>query len=78
VHVCACVPRSSSASEKTEKHLNDPMAIAKMQDAAREGDKNAYREYSRITQELNKAINLRGMLKFKKAETPVPLEEVRP
>ena len=37
----------------------------------------AYAEYSRLTQELNRQINLRGMLTFKAAETPVPLEEVR-
>ena len=36
----------------------------------------AYAEYSRLTQELNRQINLRGMLTFKAAETPVPLEEV--
>lgn len=30
-----------------------------------------------MTQELNKRINLRGMLRFKQAEQPVPLEEVR-
>lgn len=36
----------------------------------------AYQEYSRLTQELNKQVNLRGMLRFKQGQ-PVPLEEVR-
>ncbi len=36
----------------------------------------AYQEYSRLTQELNKQVNLRGMLKFRAGEA-VPLEEVR-
>lgn len=37
----------------------------------------AYQEYAKLTQELNKKVNLRGMLKFKKGAAPVPLEEVR-
>ena len=41
------------------------------------GSRAAYAEYSRLTQELNRQINLRGMLTFKAAEKPVPLEEVR-
>ena len=38
----------------------------------------AYAEYSKLTQELNKAVNLRGMLKFKRGAAAVPLEEVEP
>ena len=41
------------------------------------GSRAAYAEYSRLTQELNKQINLRGMLKFKAGEKPVQLEQVR-
>lgn len=52
------------------------MAMAKLQEAARDNSVAAYREYSRLTQELNKQINLRGMLKFKAGKHPVPLEEV--
>jgi hypothetical protein len=37
---------------------------------------DAYKEYSKLTQELNKQVNLRGMLRFKKGEQPVPIEEV--
>lgn len=114
-----------------EVHLNDPIAMAKLQEAARTGrwaaggaisgggrrlrgggygprggesrvggvhqapltnvritrlkglslpplsrSVAAYQEYSRLTQELNKQVNLRGMLKFKSGQ-PVPLEEVR-
>jgi len=62
-------------NEKHEAHLNDPMAMAKLQEAARDNSVAAYREYSRLTQELNKQINLRGMLKFKAGKHPVPLEE---
>ncbi|XP_031391679.1 glutamate synthase 1 [NADH], chloroplastic isoform X1 [Punica granatum] len=61
-----------------EIHLNDPLAIAKLQEAARGNSVAAYKEYSRRIQELNKSCNLRGILKFKEAKVKVPLEEVEP
>lgn len=61
-----------------EIHLNDPLAIAKLQEAARGNSVAAYKEYSRRIQELNKSCNLRGLLKFKEAKVAVPLEEVEP
>lgn len=61
-----------------EIHLNDPLAIAKLQEAARGNSVAAYKEYSKRIQELNKTCNLRGMLKFKEASFKVPLEEVEP
>lgn len=39
-----------------EAHLNDPVAIAKLQEAAREGDTNAYLEFARLTNELNQQV----------------------
>ena len=62
-------------NEKHEVHLNDPMVMAKLQEAARDNSREAYREYSRLTQKLNQQINLRGMLKFK-AGKAVPLDQV--
>ncbi|KAG5533868.1 hypothetical protein RHGRI_027909 [Rhododendron griersonianum] len=61
-----------------EAHLNDPLAIAKLQEAARGNSVAAYEEYSKRIQELNKTCNLRGLLKFKKADVIVPLDEVEP
>ncbi|GFP81092.1 glutamate synthase 1 [nadh] chloroplastic [Phtheirospermum japonicum] len=61
-----------------EVHLNDPLAIAKLQEAARFNSVAAYKEYSKRVQELNKSCNLRGLLKFKEAGVKVPLEEVEP
>ncbi|XP_038708961.1 glutamate synthase 1 [NADH], chloroplastic-like isoform X2 [Tripterygium wilfordii] len=61
-----------------EIHLNDPLAIAKLQEAARSNSVAAYKEYSKRVQELNKACNLRGLLKFKEAEVKVPLDKVEP
>eukprot|EP01018_Ginkgo_biloba_P023041 Gb_24796 [translate_table: standard] len=62
-----------------EVHLNDPLAIAKLQEAARTNSVAAYKQYSKIIQNLNKNCNLRGMLKFKEVlDKRIPLEEVEP
>ncbi|KZV27579.1 glutamate synthase 1 [Dorcoceras hygrometricum] len=61
-----------------ELHLNDPLAMAKLQEAARSNSIAAYKEYSKRVQELNKSCNLRGLLKFKEPEVKVPIEEVEP
>ncbi|MBA0744480.1 hypothetical protein Gogos_007097 [Gossypium gossypioides] len=59
-----------------EVHLNDPLAIAKLQEAARSNSVAAYKEYAKRIHELNKTCNLRGMLKFKESEAKIPLDEV--
>lgn len=121
-------PPPARSTPNHEVHLNDPIAMAKLQEAARTGrwvvcgllcavasawrpgqhcallsaglqagkfagtlaftpwphhllllarcSVAAYQEYSRLTQELNKQVNLRGLLRFKQGQ-PVPLEEVR-
>lgn len=63
-----------------EIHMNDPDAIAKLQEAARTGSTAAYREYSQIIQKLNRKCNLRGLLKFKDLpeSEQIPLDEVEP
>ncbi|CAN6444676.1 unnamed protein product [Victoria cruziana] len=61
-----------------EVHLNDPQAIAKLQEAARSNSVAAYKEYSKLVENLNKACNLRGMLKFKETGSSIPLDEVEP
>lgn len=67
------------STEEREMHLNDPMAIAKLQEAVRNGNYDAFKEYSRITTELNRGINLRGMLKFKSAPNgPISIDDVEP
>ncbi|KAF1893422.1 hypothetical protein Lal_00001895 [Lupinus albus] len=59
-----------------EVHLNDPLAISKLQEAARTNSVDAYKQYSKLIHELNKACNLRGLLKFKEAAVKIPLDEV--
>ncbi|KAG6715319.1 hypothetical protein I3842_05G244300 [Carya illinoinensis] len=61
-----------------EIHLNDPLAIAKLQEAARTNSVAAYKEYAKLIHKLNKSCNLRGLLKFKAAKVEVPLHEVEP
>lgn len=61
-----------------EVHLNDPLAMAKLQEAAKVNSREAYKEYSKRIQELNKACNLRGMLKFKDIADKISLDEVEP
>ncbi|URE31877.1 Glutamate synthase [Musa troglodytarum] len=61
-----------------ELHLNDPLAIATLQEAARSNSVAAYKEYSKLIQQLNKGSNLRGMLKFKDVTGKISLDEVEP
>ncbi|CAJ1972277.1 unnamed protein product [Sphenostylis stenocarpa] len=61
-----------------EVHLNDPLAIANLQEAARTNSVDAYKQYSKLIHELNKACNLRGLLKFKEATVKIPIDEVEP
>lgn len=59
-----------------EKHAWNPQNIANLQRAARQGDKSAYKEFSKMVNEQTaRECHLRGLLKFKPG-TPVPLEEV--
>ena len=62
-----------------EIHLNDPVAISKLQEAARTNSSAAYKEFSAIVNKLNEQCNLRGMLKFETLPGgAIPLEEVEP
>lgn len=61
-----------------EAHAWNPHTISEIQNAARNGDRNAYRRFSAMVNDHNnKACFLRGLLKFKKRES-IPLEEVEP
>ncbi|KAL8296877.1 hypothetical protein RB600_002073 [Gaeumannomyces tritici] len=62
-----------------EPHINDPTAIANIQDAVRNKNDKSYEAYSRTEYEQIKACTLRGMLDFKFEEcTPVPIDQVEP
>lgn len=61
-----------------EKHAWNPHTIGRIQQAARTGDKNAYKDFSElVNRETTRACHLRGLLKFKSGNS-IPLEEVEP
>ncbi|XP_074594378.1 uncharacterized protein LOC141849793 [Brevipalpus obovatus] len=61
-----------------ERHINDPTAIANLQDAARSNSRSAYKEFVKWTQEAVKGCSLRGQLSLVYTDRPVPLDEVEP
>ncbi len=65
-----------------EHHMWNPETIAALQHAVRDGDGDAqarYREYSRLVNEnAARKATLRGLLKIREDQEPVPLDEVEP
>lgn len=62
-----------------EKRINDPAAIASMQDAVKNKNERAYEAYSKKEYEAVKNCTLRGLLDFDfEAATPVPVDQVEP
>eukprot|EP00054_Salpingoeca_dolichothecata_P011133 m.61909 g.61909 ORF g.61909 m.61909 type:complete len:2120 (+) comp19316_c0_seq1:250-6609(+) len=61
----------------SERHLNDPASIAKLQEAARNDSAQAYADYARMVNDLNQHCTLRGLLSFKKGQ-PIDISEVEP
>ncbi|CAE8728037.1 unnamed protein product [Polarella glacialis] len=67
---------------ESELHLNDPMVIAKLQEASRTNSRAAYASFAAIHNKLVTKTNLRGLLDFRQPEEydmkAIPLEEVEP
>jgi glutamate synthase (NADPH/NADH) large chain/glutamate synthase (ferredoxin) len=62
-----------------EHHMWNPDTIAELQHAVRSGGAEAYRRYSElIDNDASRRATLRGLLKIRSDQTPVPLEEVEP
>ncbi|CAH7684750.1 glutamate synthase [NADPH] [Phakopsora pachyrhizi] len=62
-----------------EAHINDPVAIANLQDAVRSKNQLAYDTYSQTSQRQVQAVTLRGLLEFDYSTAQsIPLEEVEP
>lgn len=59
-----------------EVHMNDPMAIAKLQQATKDNSYALYKEFSAANTALSRRCHLRGLLKFKEEATAIPLDEV--
>ncbi|MDP2982412.1 MAG: glutamate synthase large subunit [Candidatus Latescibacter sp.] len=61
-----------------EKHLLSPDAICKLQQAVRDDDYLAFKEYARmIDNQADEPVTLRSLLDFRN-ESPIPLEDVEP
>ncbi|MDD4101297.1 MAG: glutamate synthase large subunit [Kiritimatiellae bacterium] len=62
-----------------ESHLYNPATIALLQQAVQHDDADIFRQYvERVCGEQSDICTLRGLMRFKKAVRPVPLEEVEP
>ena len=67
------------SNEGSEVHLNDPAAIAKLQEAARNNSQQAYADYARLVNDLNAKCTIRGQLRFVvDPDCRIPIEDVEP
>jgi glutamate synthase domain-containing protein 2/glutamate synthase domain-containing protein 1/glutamate synthase domain-containing protein 3 len=65
--------------EGGEYHTLNPLTIAKLQQSVRQNNPATFQEYTDLLDERNRTLcTLRGLLKLKFAEHPIPLEEVEP
>ncbi|MDT0622482.1 glutamate synthase large subunit [Croceitalea vernalis] len=61
-----------------EKHMFNPLSVAKLQKAVRNNEKTTYKEYSSLVNEQSKNLmTIRGLFEFSNYD-PIPLEEVEP
>lgn len=59
-----------------EEHLYNPQTIYLLQQAARTGDYELYKKYSKMISEEMDPVNLRGLMEFNFPEEGVPIEQV--
>lgn len=59
-----------------EKHINDPMAIANLQEAVTTNSRTAYRKFVEVTRTVVKDCTLRGQLELVYATNAIPLNMV--
>ncbi len=62
-----------------EYHLLNPQTISKLQQAVREESFKTFEEYTTLIDKQSANLcTLRGLMKLKKSDSPVPIEEVEP
>src|ERR1017187_356568 len=65
--------------EGGEYHLLNPQTISKLQQAVRENNPATFQEYTDLIDEQSKHLcTLRGLMQFKYADKPLPIDEVEP
>ncbi|MEZ4969688.1 MAG: glutamate synthase large subunit [Flavobacteriaceae bacterium] len=61
-----------------EKHLFNPLSIAKLQKSVRNNEPESYKEFAQMVNEQSKALmTIRGLFEFSNYD-PIPLDEVEP
>ncbi|HAI44187.1 MAG TPA: glutamate synthase subunit alpha, partial [Maribacter sp.] len=61
-----------------EKHMFNPLSIAKLQKSVRNNEPDTYKEYSKMVNEQSKNLmTIRGLFEFSNYD-PIPIEEVEP
>ncbi|QLG45948.1 glutamate synthase large subunit [Costertonia aggregata] len=61
-----------------EKHMFNPLTVAKLQKAVRNNEPESYNEFSKMVNEQSKNLmTIRGLFEFSNYD-PIPLEEVEP
>jgi glutamate synthase (ferredoxin) len=61
-----------------EKHMFNPLSIAKLQKAVRNNEPTTYKEYASMVNEQSKSLmTIRGLFEFANFD-PIPVEEVEP
>ena len=64
--------------QRGEEHIFNPQTIHLLQESTKREDYQLFKKYTRlIDEQTEKAMTLRGMLKFKSSK-PIPIEEVEP
>ncbi|SHN57483.1 glutamate synthase large subunit [Erythrobacter sanguineus] len=62
-----------------EQHAWTPQNVAQLQHAVRGNDPKNYAEFAAsINEQSERLLTIRGLLEFRKADQPIPLEEVEP
>ncbi len=65
--------------EGGEYHLLNPLTISKVQHAVRNNNPATFQEYTDLIDDQNRNLcTLRGLLKLKYADQPIPIDEVEP
>ncbi|MBZ5647402.1 MAG: glutamate synthase large subunit [Acidobacteriia bacterium] len=62
-----------------EYHLVNPLTISKLQQAVRQSNFSTFKEYTDLIDDQSRRLcTLRGLMRIKSADSPIPLEEIEP
>jgi len=65
--------------EGGEYHLVNPLTISKLQQSVRQNNPATFQEYTDLLDDRNRSLcTLRGLMEFKYADKPLPLDKIEP